>query len=217
VQRKPLLVIVLILSLMLSGCAGTLPLAEGLPTATPGFAPQEEPASEPSQAEQPPDEQEASPEPPEQPVDVPAEPVPDVPAPEPVVEAPAAEPGPVDPAFANVQLPAPADLEARWRDMQVERVPFEPTPYVSSGWEMVWWYDPLFGQFLPIGQVRGEFTVQARFRVKGQWVTALEMPYHVGQQYDITVPDAILQRMRDAGKGEWAEVFVFETNDVRPK
>ena len=211
VQRKRYVVGALIIILMLSGCGGTLQLANGLPTATPGFEPNgsEAPSAtvlvEDTPANMLPVETN---QPPEGAVPVPAEEPPPAPPVEDVL---------VNPELANVQLPAPADLEARWRDMQVERTPFEPASFVSSGWETVWWYDPLFGQLLPVGQLRGEFTVQARFRIKGQWISALEMPYNVGKQYDITVPDAILKRMQDAGKGDWAEVFVYETNDIQPK
>jgi hypothetical protein len=72
----------------------------------------------------------------------------------------------------------------------------------------------LYGQLVPIGEIRGEFVAQASFRIKGQWIGALEIPYQVNQAYGIVVPDPILQRMRNAGKGEWAEVFVYQTGDV---
>lgn len=130
---------------------------------------------------------------------------------------PAAEPT-VNPALANVQLPSAADLEQRWREMQVDRAPFEaPRSFVSSGSEIVWWFDPLFGQLVPVGEIRGEFVAQASFRIKGQWIGALEIPYNVNQSYGIVVPEPILQRMRNAGKGEWAEVFIYQTGDVTQK
>jgi hypothetical protein len=133
----------------------------------------------------------------------------EAPPPEPVGEPT------VNPAFGSVQLPSAADLEGRWRDMQVDRAPFEaPRTFVSSGSEIVWWFDPLYGQLVPIGEIRGEFVAQASFRIKGQWIGALEIPYQVNQAYGIVVPDPILQRMRNAGKGEWAEVFVYQTGDV---
>lgn len=130
---------------------------------------------------------------------------------------PAAEPT-VNPALANVQLSSAADLEQRWREMQVDRAPFEaPRSFVSSGSEIVWWFDPLFGQLVPIGEIRGEFVAQASFRIKGQWIGALEIPYNVNQAYGIVVPEPIVQRMRNAGKGEWAEVFIYQTGDVTQK
>jgi hypothetical protein len=130
---------------------------------------------------------------------------------------PAAEPT-VNPALANVQLPSAADLEQRWREMQVDRAPFDaPRSFVSSGSEIVWWFDPLFGQLVPIGEIRGEFVAQASFRIKGQWIGALEIPYNVNQAYGIVVPEPVVQRMRNAGKGEWAEVFIYQTGDVTQK
>lgn len=134
------------------------------------------------------------------------------------VEPPPADPAvapTVNPAFGSVQLPSAADLEVRWRDMQVDRAPFDaPRTFVSSGSEIVWWFDPLFGQLVPIGEIRGEFVAQAGFRIKGQWIGALEIPYQVNQAYGIVVPEPILQRMQNAGKGEWAEVFVYQTGDI---
>jgi len=124
----------------------------------------------------------------------------------------------VNPELANVQLPVPADLEARWRDMQVERAPFDaPRTYVSPGYQIVWWFDPVFGQIVPLGELRGEFPVQATFRIKGQWISALEIPYHINQDYQFRLPDPILKRMQSAGSGEWREVFVYQTRDIQPK
>ncbi len=93
-----------------------------------------------------------------------------------------------------------------------------PQNYVSPAYQLVWWFDPLFGEYIPLGELRGEFTVQATFRIKGRWVQALELPYNVAaKQYGITVPAAIVERMKQAGVGEWAEVFVYKTADVVPK
>ena len=143
----------------------------------------------------------------------------------PVAEQPAEQPPAdpavaptVNPAFGSVQLPSASDLEGRWRDMQVDRTPFDaPRTFVSSGSEIVWWFDPLFGQLVPIGEIRGEFVAQAGFRIKGQWIGALEIPYQVNQAYGIVVPEPIMQRMQNAGKGEWAEVFVYQTGDITQK
>ncbi len=131
--------------------------------------------------------------------------------------APQASPT-VNPVLANVQLPAPADLQARWRQLQVDRTPLEPhRTYVSPAYSIVWWFDPIFGQLVPIGQLRGEFSVQAMFRLRGQWIGALELPYHLNQQYGFAVPEAIVKRMKDAGVGEWVEVFVYQTQDIQLK
>jgi hypothetical protein len=215
VQAKRFLVASLI-AMLLTGCGGTLRLGEnrpGLPTATPGIAVKGQAGGDPAAAPAPvaPEVTSLPAEMPPAVSDVPVEDIPPTAVPE-----PPASPT-VDPALANVGLPAPADLETRWREMQVERTPFDARPYTSPNYQIVWWFDPIFGQILPIGQLRGDFTVQATFRIKGHWVTALEIPYHINQEYDIVVPDAILQRMRDAGKTEWAEVFIYQTNDVHPK
>ncbi len=136
----------------------------------------------------------------------------------PVPPPPSAVTPTVNPVLANVQLPSPVELQARWRQIQTDRTPLDkPRPYVSPAYQVVWWFDPLFGQIVPIGQLRGEFAVQATFRIRGEWLGALELPYHVNQQYGFTVPDAIVKRMKNAGVGEWAEVFIYQTQDIQPK
>lgn len=102
--------------------------------------------------------------------------------------------------------------------MQVERSAFDkPRTYNSPGYQVVWWFDPLFGAMVPIGQLRGDFPVQATFRIRGMWLGALEIPYHVNQQFGFNAPEPILKRMQNAGAGEWAEVFIYQTQDIQPK
>ncbi len=127
----------------------------------------------------------------------------------------------VNPELGKVAIPvAPApNYVQRWRDQQVERVVLPaPRNYVSPGYQIVYWFDPVFGSYLPIGELHGEFTVQATFRIKGEWITSLELPFNITtKEYGITVPDAIVQRMKNAGVTEWAEVFIRKTSDIQPK
>ncbi len=206
-------ILVVSLMLALTGCAGKFPEASrpGLATATPGVVVKGQTGEDPAASD------------PVQPAttDIPAETTNDPNTPPQGIQpttppAPPVEPT-IDPTLANVQLPVSPDLEARWREMQVERATFDPQVYTTPGYQIVWWFDPVYGQIVPLGQLRGDFTVQATFRIKGSWLNALEMPYHINQEYEIVVPEAILQRMRDAGKTEWAEVFIYQTNDVHPK
>ena len=225
-QHKHYVVLgVLVLSLTLSGCMGTMRGANQrvrqnpLGTATPGTEPAPAGADSPAAggaAPAPDAGTTAAPgatlgtggaQPPGDTQPLPATPTP----------APAVTPT-VNPAFANVQLPTAADLEERWRAMQVDRAPFGQTRnYFSPGYQVVWWFDPVFGQILPIGQLQGEFAAQATFRIRGQWIQALEIPYLINQQYGITVPPPILKRMQDAGKTEWVDVFVYLTQDMEPR
>lgn len=128
--------------------------------------------------------------------------------------APAVSPT-VDPAFADVQLPG---LTERWRYIQVERqVLPQQRWYTTSGPEVLSWYDPVFGQFIQLGEINGDFLVQATFRLRGQQAEALEVPYQLNQSYGIQLPDAVLARMRNAGVEEWTETFVYLKSDIRPK
>lgn len=215
VQAKCILVASLGMILLLTGCGGKLQLnaqRPGLPTATPGVIGKGQSGDEPAAVASATTEMTSAP----------AETTADPNSLPPADGAPTTPPAPpasptIDPTLADVQLPVPADLEARWRDMQIERATFDPQVYTTPGYQIVWWFDPVYGQIVPIGQLRGDFTVQATFRIKGNWLTALEIPYHINQEYEIVVPEAILQRMRDAGKTEWAEVFIYQTNDIHPK
>jgi hypothetical protein len=139
---------------------------------------------------------------------------PESPAPE--NPAPPSEPLPsptVNPEFTQVQFPNAAD---RWRYVQVNRIVLADVPtYTTPSKQLLWWYDPVFGQPVKLGEIQGDFQVQATFRFRGQEVEALEVPYHVNQSFGITLPSAIVERIRRAGGGEWVEAFVYKTDDIR--
>jgi hypothetical protein len=208
----------LALGLSLSACGQALPIAENrplaLPTATRGIEAKAAATTAPAAGTAQPPVQSGTTAPQAPPEQAAASAAPQAPA-----STAVPQPSPtVNPVLANVQLPAPSDLQARWRQLQVDRTPLEPhRTYVSPAYSIVWWFDPIFEQIVPIGQLRGEFSVQATFRIRGQWIGALELPYHLNQQYGFTVPDAIVKRMKDAGVGEWVEVFVYQTQDIQPK
>lgn len=205
--------------LLLSSCRGTLDLSGGqaganiLPTATPGVPkivpplPGDSPFGDPELTSTP-------------------EPTEFVPAPEQATSVAEPPPAPpidvtptINPVFGNVALPQPAELMERWRAQQVDRQVIEPAAnFVSPSYQVVWWFDPVTGQHTQIGQLRGEFTVQATFRIKGQWIEALELPFGITEKnYGVTVPEAIRGRMAAAGANEWVEVYIYRTEDIRPK
>ena len=84
--------------------------------------------------------------------------------------------------------------------------------YTTSTSQTLWWYDPRFGQNVRLGEISNDFPVQATFRFRGQEVRAFEVPYEVNKSFGFTLPDAILNRMRAAGVGDWAETFVYDNN-----
>ncbi len=105
--------------------------------------------------------------------------------------------------------------EERWRRQQVDRQPFESMQnYYTNGSEL-WWYDPINQQHLIVGTFDGSFVAQARFVLRDQGVTALEVPYQINQSYGVTaISPAIIERMRVAGYTEWVETYVIETPNV---
>lgn len=215
-QRKHIVAIVLLCALFgLVGCGQALQLpapnsaAQSLPTATRGV---------PTTNDPPPAETVAA-----EPGNNAAEPAVTTPAdnndPQTVVSPPpAVETAPtptVDPVFADAQLPS---LQERWRYVQVERVPLDGIQtYTSTSQRLLWWYDPVFGQPIVLGQIQGDFPVQATFRFRGQEANALEVPYQVNQSFGITLPPAIVERIKNAGYGDWIEAFVYKTDDIQPR
>ncbi|HEX6290890.1 MAG TPA: hypothetical protein VFZ66_17025 [Herpetosiphonaceae bacterium] len=148
----------------------------------------------------------------EAPAENPAEPA----APE--SSPPPSEPLPsptVNPEFTSVQFPGAAE---RWRYVQVNRAPLEGVQtYTTPSKQLLWWYDPVFGQPVKLGEIQGDFPVQATFRFRGQEVEAVEVPYQVNQSFGITLPAAVVERIKRAGGGEWIEAFVYKTDDIRPR
>ena len=227
-QRKHTAVVALICAtLSLSGCGGRPldlnagnPAGQAFPTATPdapivgasdapGLGVTTEPVSPPPVFASPVDNTQLSPAPE-------ASTAPESPAPE--VSPPPAEPLPsptVNPEFATVQFPSATD---RWRYVQINRTVLEGvTTYTTPSKQLLWWYDPAFGQPVKLGEIQGDFQVQATFRFRGQEVEALEVPYQINQSFGITLPSAIVERIRRAGGGEWIEAFVYKTDDIRPR
>lgn len=226
VQRKHTAVVAFIFAtLSLSGCGNALKLDAGktttsqFPTATPdvpvaeasdnaGFGASEEPVSSVPAFAPTTDTTQVSPIPE-------ASAAPEIPAPE---SSPPAEPLPsptVNPEFAAVQFP---NATERWRYVQVNRTPLAAVQtYTTPSKQLLWWYDPVFGQPVKLGEIQGDFPVQATFRFRGQEVEALEIPYQVNQSFGIALPSAIVERIRRAGGGEWVEAFVYQTDDMRAR
>lgn len=140
------------------------------------------------------------------------------------VPPPSAEaPAPVEPTAAptvapfaeQITLPSAQD---RWRYVQVDRAVLPAIQnYQTSGTEILWWYDPIFGRTIKLGEIQGSFPVQATFRFRGQEVEALEVPYQINQSFGITLPQATIDEMREAGVTDWAETFVYVVSDIRPE
>lgn len=133
--------------------------------------------------------------------------------------APPAAPTPeptINPAFGDVRLPG---AEERWRYVQQDRTPLETIQtYTTPSREILWWYDPLLGRTIKLGEIQGDFPVQATFRFRGQEVDALEVPYQINSTFGISLPSATVDAIRKAGyEGEWIEAFVYKTEDIRPK
>jgi hypothetical protein len=146
----------------------------------------------------------------------PTAPPPDAPEPAPQGDTalPTAAPGDI---ITAPTLPALSN-EERWRAQQVDREPFGATrTYMTNGSEL-WWYDPVQQQHVILGTFSGPFEAQARFTLRGQGVPALEVPYQVNNRYGLTsLSPALVQRIADAGYGEWIETYVIDGPGVQPR
>jgi hypothetical protein len=120
------------------------------------------------------------------------------------------------PTLAVPTLPV-LNNEQRWRAQQENRSVFEggPFAYVSRGSTELWWYDPIAQQPVILGTITGEFLAQAQFRLRGQGVDALEVPYRINQDYGLTsLSAAFVERMQRAGYTESVEAYVFLTPEI---
>ena len=131
-------------------------------------------------------------------------------------------PAPAEPTSDVVVIPQPPasqNNQERWRAQQVDRqVLPQAQTYIAKNPVPLLWYDPAIGQSVEIGTLIGEFTVQARFSLRGTNRPALEVPYQINKSYGLTsISDAVRGRMQAAGYAESVEAYAFETEDVVPK
>ena len=131
-------------------------------------------------------------------------------------------PAPAEPTSDIVVIPQPPasqNNQERWRAQQVDRqVLTQAQTYIAKNPVPLLWYDPAVGQSVEIGTLIGEFTVQARFSLRGANRPALEVPYQINKSYGLTsISDAVRDRMQAAGYAESVEAYTFETEDVVPK
>lgn len=221
-QRRGLVAsLIAALSLLLAGCMQPLPLdTNKLRTATPGEpavvhnspSPQPEGFSTPEGVE-PHETEVVSPEATEE-----IQPTEGIPTAEPVAELPTPTLPPGLVPTVDVTRP---QLTAQdiWRQQQAERQPFDQIRHVRApGKVLLWWFDPQTRQHVPLGWIGPEFQAQARFRLTGTWLHALEVPYHVNQSYGLVLSDSVLDRIRAAGyqtegPDAWIDAYVFDAPD----
>ena len=124
------------------------------------------------------------------------------------------------PTVVVVPRPAePLSNEARWRAQQLERQVLDPRRiYVAQSPVALLWYDPVTGQTLEIGTLRGEFPAQAQFILRDGHRPALEVPYRINVDFGLTaISEAVAQRMRAAGYTESVEAYVVQSDAIHPK
>jgi len=134
----------------------------------------------------------------------------------PVVSIPAT----LTPAVIVVPLTLiPETNQARWRAQQQDRkVSDPPQVYIAKNSVMLWWYDPLTSQSVPIGTISGAFPAQAEFTLRSAQQAALEVPYVINVDFGLTaISEAVRERMKAAGYSQSVEAYVVRTADIQPK
>lgn len=117
------------------------------------------------------------------------------------------------------QTAVPLNNEQRWRAQELERHVFDQQRlYIANDFVPLLWYDPITGQSVEIGTVRGEFLVQAQFIFRGNRQPALEVAYRINQDFGLTaISDAVRERMQAAGYTDSVEAYIEQTEVVVPK
>lgn len=113
----------------------------------------------------------------------------------------------------------PLDNQQRWRAQQIDRHAFDTQRlYIANDTIALLWYDPVVGQSIEIGTLRGEFPAQAEFILRSNNHPALEVPYRINQDFGLTaISEALRERMRAAGYVESVEAYVERAETVVPK
>jgi hypothetical protein len=139
----------------------------------------------------------------------------------PTIPAPATSAPPTaTPAVVVIpQTAVPLNNEQRWRAQQQDRQVFDQQRlYIANNDVALLWYDPVTGQSLEIGTIRGEFPAQAQFILRSDRRAALEVPYRINQDFGLTaISEAVRARMKAAGYTESVEAYIEQTEAVVPK
>jgi len=117
------------------------------------------------------------------------------------------------------QTAVPLNNEQRWRAQQIERHVFDQQRlYIANNDVALLWYDPMTGQSLEIGTIRGEFPAQAQFILRNDRRPALEVPYRINQDFGLTaISEAVRARMNAAGYTESVEAYIEQSEVVVSK
>lgn len=106
-----------------------------------------------------------------------------------------------------------------WLNQQSGRQDFaEPRSFRAMSPTALLWFDPTTGQRLTIGQLVGEFTATAEFKLKAQAdAPALAVPYEIDTDYGLTaISPAVRERMFAAGFTERVEAFLLVSDSIVP-
>jgi hypothetical protein len=124
------------------------------------------------------------------------------------------------PALIIVPLTqTPETNEQRWRAQeQARKINDPPRLYSAVKPTILWWYDPLTSQSVPIGTISGDFPVQAEFILRSAQQAALEVPYRINNDFGLTaISEAVRERMKAAGYSQSVEGYVLRTDDIQAK
>ncbi len=116
---------------------------------------------------------------------------------------------------APAASPPPEALE-RWQHQQLERSDFpQELTFVAQRPVDLFWFDPISGQRLVIGQLIGAFPAQASFTLRATNQPALLVRYEIDRSFGLTAISPVLkQRMQAAGVGPTTDAYVILSTDI---
>ena len=119
----------------------------------------------------------------------------------------------------TIEVVAPPTGQAAWQALKQDFEPFEPSRvYLLPSAQMLWWYDPVTAQFVPLGWINTPVEASGQFRVRWQGAEAFLIPYNINGSYGLQLDSSIIERIRRAGYTEdTIETFLYRAPDIVPQ
>jgi len=113
----------------------------------------------------------------------------------------------------------PLSNQQIWRAQEQNRAVFNPPKqYHAPGQILLLWFDPRTRQIVPLGWVDGQVDAQAKFKLQGSWVEALEVSYVPNKSFGLILSNALIDRIKGAGykidDQTPIETFVYLAHDM---
>lgn len=136
---------------------------------------------------------------------------------EPTGETPV--PVPTTSVQPSIEIVVPPTGSDAWAAIKQDETLFDaPRTYILPANTMLWWYDSLTAQFVPLGWITTPVQASGTFRVRWQNIDALIVPFTLNSSYGLALDPSVVQRIRRAGHTEdTIEAFIYLAPDIVPQ